>query len=118
MILIKAERSVGSMGESIRELPDYQEEASYLAQTQKVLKQILAQEKGSVSNQDESLLEAKRDHKNFFPLYTLLIYPLHSLFHLKLQSTCIISASFFNSIHHVQLVVFTTLLVIHLDFSP
>ncbi|MGN0664583.1 MAG: hypothetical protein ACI4L5_05855, partial [Negativibacillus sp.] len=49
------------MGESIRELPDYQEEASYLAQTQKVLKQILAQEKGSVSNQDESLLEAKRE---------------------------------------------------------
>lgn len=49
------------MGESIRELPDYQEEASYLAQTQGVLKQILAQEKGSVSNQDESLLEAKRE---------------------------------------------------------
>ncbi|MBQ8598534.1 MAG: AAA family ATPase [Oscillospiraceae bacterium] len=49
------------MAESIRNLPDYKEEASYLERTKKVLTQTLAQEKSAVSGQYEDVLEAKRE---------------------------------------------------------
>lgn len=49
------------MAENANNLPDYQEEHSYLERTKKVLLQTLSQEQLAVSGQADEVLEAKRE---------------------------------------------------------